>query len=302
MALEKVLPLIVIFLAGYLLKRLGFFKKEDERPVGNAIVYLVAPVAITNAIWSVELEWSLMKLPVIAVIIVTILLFIGYLLARALPLKGKERGSFIISFPSLEGGTIGYAFMFAVFGELGLSRMVLFDFGNAVWEFTVLFFVAYLLGQGDVPRGKAVLHSLKQAFKTPLLWAPFIGLALNLGNVESAFLENLFDLVGVALPALVMVLLALIFEPKELKSFRIPAIAIPLKFAAGFLVGLAMVEAFGLEGIDRTTVLVGATLPTSIMATVFAKQCGLDTKYVANLLVLALPLDVLGVMFLRTYF
>ncbi len=287
MIIEKVAPLFVMFLAAYLLKQGGVLKKEHNDVVGKLIVWLVAPAVITKSLAQATVTPNLLYLPIIAVLGVLSLLAIGYALSYLLNLKGKTRGSFIIAFPTLEGGTVGYAMMFAVFGELGLSRIVLWDFGNALIEFSLIYFVAVLLGKGTGGRA-AVGQSLIQMFKTPLVWAIPVGLLLNFTDVHNQMLYGILDVAGGGLVFLVMTMLALEFEPKS-GSFKLPAITLALQTVSSLAVAFTLVWLFGLTGMERAAVIIGTCLPTSIMGLVFAKENDLDTEFVSNLLALGLP-------------
>lgn len=123
--IEKTLSLIFIFLLGFFLKRKNILEKKDAKIIGRLLINLVVPVVIINSFSKTYLTLDLIYLPISALIIVSFLTILGYLFARILNLKNKTRGAFITAFPTLEGGTIGYAFMLSAFGELGLSRIVL---------------------------------------------------------------------------------------------------------------------------------------------------------------------------------
>lgn len=285
--IEKFLPLAVIFLLGFAAKRIGLLKKEDSATIGTVLINLVIPAAIAGSFAKISLEPKLLALPLIGAGVVLILLLIGYFLSRLLKLESKKCGAFLISFPTLEGGTIGFALMFALFGEAGLSRIALFDFGSAVIEFSLIYSLAVILGGKMADQG-AIASSLKKIIKTPIIWAMFGGVALNaIGVGGNEQFQNVLDAMGVALIPLVMILLGLEFEPKV--RFGLPVFAFTAKLAAGAAVGLGIATLFGFEGLERIAVIVGATLPASIMGVVFAEENGLDTKYIASLIAFSIP-------------
>ena len=296
MILEKTLPLIIIFLIGYFLKRKGVLEKKDSKVFSKLLINLVIPVVIINSFSTINLKGDLIYLPISALIIVSLLTILGYLFAGTLKLKGKTRGAFITAFPTLEGGTIGYAFMLAAFGELGLSRIVLFDFANAIFLFTVVYFISCSFGKSSV--------NLKEPFvkflKTPLVWAIFIGLFLNIVGFQNVFLANLFETIGGGILLLVMLMLGLEFHPK-ISSFKLPALTILLKTSVGLSLGLLVSIIFGLSGIERIAVIIGASLPPSIITLIFSEENNLDTEYVANLLSIALPFSLIFLMGLISF-
>lgn len=269
MILEKTLSLIVIFLIGYFLKRRGVLEKKDAKIFGKLLINLVIPVVIISSFSNINLEASLIYLPISA---------------------------FITVFPILEGGTIGYAFMLAAFGELGLSRIILFDFANAIFLFTVVYFISGSFGKNKI--------NLKESFvkflKTPLIWAIFIGLSLNIIGFQNIFLTNLFETISGSILLLVMLMLGLEFHPK-ISSFKLPALTILLKTSVGLSLGLLISMIFGLTGVERIAVIVGASLPPSIITLIFSEENNLDTEYVASLLSIALPFSLIFLMGLISF-
>ncbi len=293
MVLEKVLPIIVIFIIGFLLKKFKILKKEDSGVLSRLILNIVVPAIIIDAIWSMSFEYSLFFIPLSAIIIVASLLFIGYFSAQVLRLKGKTFASFIITFPTLEIGTIGYAFMLAAFGKIGLSRIVIFDAANIFFEFIVIYTLANILGK----KSSDIFHSISSVFKTPLIWAIILGVLLNISGFRNDFLSNLFGIIGSGTIVLVMLLVALEFEPTK-SSLKLPFLAMLLKAFSGLALGLLVSFLFGLSGLERIAVIVGASLPTSIITIIFAKDNKLDTRYAANLISISLPFSILFIFLL----
>jgi hypothetical protein len=293
MVLEKILPIIVIFIIGFLLKKFKILKKEDSGVLSKLILNLVVPAIIIDAIWSMSFESSLLFIPLSAIIIVASLLFIGYFSAQVFRLKGKIFASFIITFPTLEIGTIGYAFMLAAFGKLGLSRIVIFDAANIFFEFIVIYTLANILGK----KSSDIFQSILSVFKTPLIWAIILGVLLNISGFRSDFLSNLFGMIGSGTIVLVMLLVALEFEPTK-SSLKLPFLAMMLKAFSGLALGLLVSSFFGLSGLERIAVIVGASLPTSIITIIFAKDNRLDTRYAANLISISLPFSILFIFLL----
>ncbi len=290
MVIEKTLPLIVIFLIGFVLKKSGVLKKEDSGVIAQLVVYLVAPAVIAGSLARTELTAGLMSLPIIAVLAVSSLLTIGWLASKVIGLTGKTQGAWIITFPTLEGGTIGYAVMLATFGTLGLSRIVLFDFGNAIFEFTAIYLLAAVLGHRQSEResfGKLLWKTLT----TPLVLAIPAGIGMNLLHVMNPFLLGILDTAGAGLITLVMLMVALEFEPK-VSSFKLPVLMLCLQVPVSIFIAWALTSIFGLHGIERIATFVGICLPTSIMGLVFAKENNLDAEFAANVIALGLPFSL----------
>lgn len=284
MIFEKILPLIIIFLIGLFLKKRGILKKEDSQTFGKLLIYLIVPVIIIDSLSSLTFESKLLYLTVAGFLTVFILTVLGFLFAYILKLKGKTRGSFIITFPTFEGGTIGYAFMLSVFGELGLSRIILFDIANGFFLYTVVYFLSCYLGDGKTNVKSAFLKIIK----TPLIWAIFIGLFLNIIGFQNIIIQNTFDIIGGSVLVFVMLMFALEFEP-SLSSIKLPFLGMILKTTAGLFIGVFLSDLFGFSGIERIAVIVGASLPTSFLTLIYSQENNLDNEYIANLFSISIP-------------
>ncbi|MEK7570640.1 MAG: AEC family transporter [Patescibacteria group bacterium] len=290
MILEKTIPLILLFLIGCLLRRKGIIHKQDAHVISKLLVYVVVPAIIIETFSNIVIEKRLLLLPLASFILLSLLLGSSFLLAKLLRLPEKTKAAFITCFPTLEGGSIGYSFMLAAFGTLGLSRIVLFDLSNIFFIFVISYVLASMLGKrnGSIRAREVII----QLLKTPIIWAPLIGILLNIAGVHIELLKNTLTTAGSGLLLLVMILLGIEFEP-SFSSFKLPLITIAFKTVLGVSIGFLLTILFGFTGVERIAVIVASALPASIITLVFATENDLDVKYTANMLSLGLVFSIL---------
>jgi predicted permease len=286
MALEKTLPILLIFLIGVALKKAGMLRKEDGRMISRLILNVVLPATIINSLSSMVISPSLLLLPLASIAVVVMLLGLGFVLAPILGLQEKTRAAFLISFPTLEVGSIGYAFMVAVYGAGGLALIALFDLGDALFFFLVVPLLASLLGR-PAERFR-VSDALIQFLKNPVLWAYAVGIVLNCFHIQVSLLSNLFSTLSQALLLLIMLLIASEFE-LSFSALTFPVLVMYLKMAVGVTLGLLISLLFGLTGVEQVAVVLGSSLPASLMTVVYAREYELDAQFLASTLSLALP-------------
>src|SRR5579859_3662998 len=289
MALEKTLPILLIFFIGLGLKRMKILRADHAPLISQLILHVVLPATIINSLSTTDLSPRLLLLPASATLVVVTLLGIAFLLAPILGLRGKTRGAFLMAFPTLELGSIGYAFMLAVYGVGGLTLIALFDLGNALFFFTIVSFLASVFGQ-PTERFR-VSDALMKFAKNPVLWAYGVGVAFNLLHVHIGILSQLFATLSQALLLLIMLLMAIEFELK-LAALAFPALAMYLKMAIGVAVGLLVSLLFHLTGVEQMAVILGSSVPASLMTLVYARENELDVKFLASMLSLALPTSI----------
>lgn len=289
MLIEKTLPLLFLFLIGYILKKKAILYKKNGKILGSLLLYIVIPAIVINALSNIPINNSLLILPVIAFIFVSLMLGIGYLLSIIFKLSGKRKSSFIVCFPTLEGGSIGYSFMLIAFGAIGLSKIVVFDLGNSIFLYTIIFPLASFLGES---KNDSLKQHITRFVQNPIIWSLIIGILLDILHIHFILLSNFLSVAGSALLLLVTVLLGLEFE-FSLSSFKLPLLNIILKTFFGLCLGLLLSYVFHLTGIDRIAVLVASTLPPSILNIVLATDYELDVQYTADLLPLAILIGIL---------
>lgn len=289
MALEKTLPILLIFLIGVALKKAGILRKEDGRMISGLILNVVLPATIINSLIGMTISSSLLLLPLASVIVVATLLGLGFALAPILGLQEKTRAAFLISFPTLEVGSIGYAFMVAMYGAGGLALIALFDLGDALFFFLVVPFLASLLGR-PAERFR-VSGALMQFLKNPVLWAYAAGIALNYFHIQLPILSSMFTTLSQALLLLIMLLIACEFN-LSFSGLTFPILVAYIKMTVGVTLGLLISLFFHLTGIEQIAVVLGSSLPASLMTVVYAREYELDAQFLASTLSLALPASI----------
>ena len=286
MALEKTLPILLIFLIGLMLKKAGILRKDDGRMMSGLILNVILPATIINSLSSTSISFRLLLLPLASIAVVVTLLGLGIALAPILGLQGKTRAAFLISFPTLEVGSIGYAFMVAVYGAEGLALIALFDLGDTLFFFLVVPFLASLLGCPT--KSFRISDALVQFLKNPVLWAYAVGIALNCFHIQLPLLSNLFTALSQALLLFIMLLIASEFD-LSFSALTFPVLAMYIKMAVGVTIGLLISLLFGLTGVEQVAVVLSSSLPASLMTVVYAREYELDAQFLASTLSLALP-------------
>lgn len=286
MVIEKVIPLFIIFSITLFLKKKEIFQKKDGQLISKVLANMVVPAMIINAFSNVSFTQNLLVLPILGLVVVIAMLGIGYILSAALRLSGKTRGAFIISFPTLEGGTVGYVLMLAVFGQSGLVPIALFDLGNAICFFCVIFFIAYSLGHD---KGTFKLTTgVSQLLKSPVIGSFLIGILMNILHIHLDAISSVVNAISPAAQLLIMVTLALEFEP-SFSSLQLPILTVLLKTGIGFTLGVGITLLFHITGVEQVAIIIGTSLPSSLLTLMYSSENNLDSQYVANLLSIALP-------------
>lgn len=286
----KIVPVILIFILGYALKRLNILKKGDGDLFLKLVFYITLPALITLSIIKIELQPDFIYLPVAAVLIIFVISSIAFLVGKWLKLPKSTFGTFIIGSTIMNTG-FALPFFIAAYGGEGLARISLFDFGNGLLTFTFVYYLACKYGIN----GASQKTMAKKLFVLPPIWALLIAITLNLTSVSIPSLGNTFlQLIGGLTIPLIMLALGVYFSPKLIKAIPV-FFATFIRMVGGLAVGFIMVQLFDLDGLNRLIVLVGAAAPVGYNTLTFSSLENLDKEFAANLVSFSI---LIGIIFL----
>ncbi|HEY9880493.1 MAG TPA: AEC family transporter [Leptolyngbyaceae cyanobacterium] len=284
MLFAKLLPMLLLCLIGYGLKRSKILEPEDTRTIGKLLTTLAIPAIVIKALATTPLDPNLLYLPLSALVVVAALALIASFCARAWGWDRATAGAFITAFPTLEGGAVGIPLMLLAFGDLGVSRFLLFDLTQGILLFTVIYAVSTWFGKEGIPVKAVILKLLR----TPLVWAIFIGFIFNIFNLDSPAILDFLNLVGSSFLLLILILLGMELQ-LTLPALPLHLAITLLKAICGLGIGWLMATFFGLEGVERAAVIMGAAQPPSLVTILFAKENHLNAKLVTGFVSVAIP-------------
>lgn len=286
--LIQMLPMLLVCGLGWGLRRGDLLTRNDAQTLGKVITYLALPAVILRALATASMTPDFVYLPLAAGLVVLGLTAIAAMLLRALRWDRPQAGALITTFPTFEGGAVGYPLMLLAFGEAGLSRLVLFDLAQAIYLLTVVYALAAWFGQAQISP-KAIATKLT---KTPFFWAIWVGLGANASGLQSPLLLNLLDILANSFVLLVLLLLGMEFQVPRSAVGRYGLLALA-KIGCGLGLGWLATSLFNLTGIERAAVLVGSALPPSLLTLLFAQENQLDSRFTVSFISVAVPLYVL---------
>lgn len=284
----KIVPVILTFAVGYVLKRVGILTKEDGDLFLRLVFYVALPSLIVVSVAAINLETNLLYLPLAAGLIILATSAIAFWIGRLLQLFPPTFGSFLLGSAIMNTGFL-LPFFIAAYGEEGLARMSLFDFGNGLLVYTFLYYIACKFGtNGSGPNVMA-----RKFLASPPIWALLVAIALNMTNFQMPLFASTFfqSVGGITLP-LIMLSLGIYFSPKLVKPAPM-FFAVFIRMILGFALGLVVVKLFHLEGLNRIVVLLGAAAPAGYNTLTFSSLEHLDKEFAASIVSFSILLGIL---------
>ena len=275
----KIIPVVLIFLLGYALKRLNILKKEDGDLFLKVVYYVALPALIIISVADVELRLNFVFLPISAVLTALTTTLISYWTGRILRLPRPSLGTFIIGSTIMN---IGFTlpFFITAYGKQGLARITMFDFGNMAIIFTFVYWLACKHGATGIDQKVMV----KKLLLVPPMWALLIAVLLNLLKIPiPSFINDFLGMVGWMMTPLVMLALGLYFSPRMVRMGPVFS-ATFIRMILGFACGYVLANLFGLEGLNRSIVMIGSAAPVGYTSLTFSYLENLDKEFAASLI------------------
>jgi malate permease and related proteins len=261
----------LLFLAGVLLRRMGWLEARHAAHLLWVVVNVGLPALIMGTLSRVRIDAALLVLPAIASLVMMIAGTSARAAARLLNGPRPTEGALVVSAMAMNLAFV-FPFVLLAWGPEALARTVIFDIGNSVTQWTLVYFVAARYGGG-------VAH-VRAALLRVALAPPFVAIlaAIAVNRLASPVWPSIFDalrLLGQTLTLLVVLAVGLLFEARRLATPEVLA-AVSLRCGLGLAAGTLLSYAFGLDRSLAAVAIVGCAAPVGFGAVVMAQRERLD--------------------------
>lgn len=284
-------PIIGLVIIGFLLRQKQIIHPGDGHVMARLVINTTLPAVIFVSLARADIEpASLIVLALCGAAIPLILHRLAMLLARIMQLKRDIAGVMVLSAMATNIGFFLFPFFLAFYGKEGISRLAAFDVGNSLMANSYAYYVATCYGDR---RACGLGTSLKRVLALPTLWANIFGVAVNLTGFSLPTLAvQVLEPLAAANTPLAMLTLGSFIELR-FPNWKPMLVAVGVRIGAGWLLGQALVLVFGLTGLARTAVSLGAAMPIGVIVLVYASMEGLDVDFAATTISLSILVALL---------
>ena len=281
----KVLPLIMAFFLGVLMRQLKLLHKDHAGIILKLVLACTLPALSLLSILKVQLNLDLIYLPFTAQAMIFLIFGISFQVGKWFKLPQTTFGSFIVGCMIMNTG-FSLPFFMAAFGTEGFARASLFDIGNSFLIFTFIYYMAIKYGDN----GKADKIDWSKFLKLPPLWGLVIGFAIRIFNWQVPDIGmNFLNLVGQPTIPLIMIALGLLFEPR-MKHLGPVLTGVFIRMGLGLLLGWLLTLVLGLHGMTRTIIIASSCTPVGFNTVIFANLENLDREFAASMVSISILL------------
>ena len=276
--LKTILPIFVIILLGWSLRRLDFMQEGFVKPANRLVYYVAIPAMIFREIAEAELlqHFSLVLVAMTLLPLILVALT-GLILVRGIRLQRCRVGSFLQC--SFHGnlGYIGLAVAFYFLGDQGFTRAsILAGFVMLLQNFLAV--VALSRFNKEPDQKISTLSLARRVLLNPVIISAMAGMGFSLARLELPVILNrsLKILSGMALPLALLVIGTSISFAQMREQLRLTVLIGVLKLLILPATGLILFHLLKLDRIEYLPALILLASPTATVSYVMASEMAGD--------------------------
>ncbi|GEM_PF-2651619 len=273
--LEIVLPLFLIILLGYLIRRVKLLAPSYADASSRLLFYVLLPLLYGQDLWNTDLSQGYpASLALILILGTTFTAAAGWGAARLLRLDEKQTPSFIQSAFHGNFGYIGYALLQRLFK--GIPTTVSLSFIVTITLINLYASIVYTHGAKTQSLHKRIFSVFKRVVTNPLIIGLAAGFVLNLFKVpQPKLVSSTLGMVTATASPLALLSIGLAFDIKGQKRFfKIASVLSFVKLVLSPLLGLALAFALKMPIQETLIIFVIFGTPTALSARAVDQELG----------------------------
>src|SRR5436190_6586943 len=272
---SDILPIFAIAGAGFLLARHAGI---DVKMLSRVVFYSPLPcLAFRMLVTSSASGPNVARLMLAAVLIMSAMGLVGYVVAKGLGLDGKTLRAFLMVVMFSNGGNYGLPVVKFAFGPEALTYGTIFFLTGSVTTYVAGAFFA------GSHRGK-IAGALEKVWKMPSLYGLALALIVRWAGspVPEAIMRPIDMLSDAALPVMVLVLGMQLERAVWPARPRIVILAVGISLLVAPLVALGLSGLLGLTGPAKQSAVILASMPVAVITTILALEFELAPEFVTS--------------------
>ncbi|WP_082233315.1 AEC family transporter [Halobacillus massiliensis] len=286
--IEVVLPVILIFFAGYLLQK---FKKLEVKSISTVVVYILLPCLVFETFYEAEFNQEYMMMIAFSILLLLSILVINKVFTRFARYSTSVESGLILSTAFMNAGNYGTPIVLFAFGEQGFVYAVSF---MVIQQIVMNFFGVYYAAKGTAGFWLAVQTVLKM----PPTYAVIIALAAKFTNVPvSDNLLSSIGLLGQAAIPVVMVLLGMQLANITIKQLDWGKVtyASLLRLVVSPFIAWGLTTVLPMNGLMASVLIMAAAMPSAATTTMYAVQFDAKPDLVSSITLITTLLSIMTI-------
>lgn len=277
---QNILPVLLVALFGYLLQRR---LRLHVATLSSVVFNILSPCLVFSSLAGSKLPVTeLAGLAAFSAVNILAMGVMAFLVARLMKLTRIETTAFMIVIMFVNGGNYGLTLLQLRYGDVGLSRGIVYYVTSTVMVYTVGVLIASMgrVGWRD---------TMKRMARLPAVYAALLALvaySIDL-PIPAPIMSGITIAGNGAIPVMLLVLGMQIAEMKPDDGSRIVWPAVGLRLLVGPIVGMGIAFLVGLQGVGRSAMIIESAMPAAVINLILATEFGLPASTVARIVVIS---------------
>jgi len=276
---------VLLFISiGYLARQFKLLDLDIGKKIIKFLFTIPLPILVFSSFASNPIETQFLSLPLIACLITISLMAISYLVGKALKYDRKTLGTLMTASGISSTLLFALPFIAAFYGPEQTRYLFLYDFGNGLMAWTLVYYWAGRMGN---KHGLKISDSIKIFLKNPMIWALVLGVIVALSGLAlPPVVKNIANQMGGFTNPLILCCVGIFlnlnfFKQKE----NLAKILLGMALVMGVSIGLAftLTALLGITGIVQKIVLICGLAPAGTLTVAFSAEHDLNTEYASAL-------------------
>jgi len=291
---QILLSVFSLIFIGYISKSFKIIDEDFAKKTIKFLFFLPLPFLVFLSFTTTKLDLSLGIYPLISIAIQSILIAVSFIIGKLLKFNNKTIGTLIAAAGITSTLVFALPFIQAFYGIENLKYLFMYDFGNGLMAWTVVYLITGYLGN---KKQLGIKKGILSFVKNPMIFALFFGIMFGILNIQlpQIFSQLKTTLSGFINPLLFVAIGILL----DFKYFTSRENLSKLFLSAGIVMGISAILAYiftsflDITGIGQKVILVSAVSPAAALAVAFSIEHDLDHKFASALVAFTMVLGII---------
>ena len=286
--IQVVLPVLLVFGAGYLLQKLA---KLDLKSVSTVALYIMLPCLVFKTFYNADLNGEYVMMLLFSALLLVSILVINKVVAKVKGYDASMESGLILSTAFMNSGNYGAPIILFAFGEAGFVYSVSFLVLQAI---IMNFFGVYYAARGKAGLRMAIVSVLKM----PPTYAVIAALIMNLGSIKMpGNLMSSVELLANASIPMVMVVLGMQLAGISIKNMDWSKVSYAsiVRLIASPAIAFVLTLFLPMSDLMASVLVVSAAMPSAATTTIYAVQFDSKPELVSSITLMTTLLSVITI-------
>lgn len=292
--LQIIISVFSLIFIGYFSKAKKIIDEDFARKAIKFLFFLPLPLLVFLSFASTKFDYTLSVYPIISIVISCLLIGISYITGKTLKFSNKTIGTLIAA--SGISATLVFALPFiqAFYGVENLKYLFMYDLGNGLMAWTVVYLIAGSFGN---KKELGIKKGILSFVKNPMIFALILGIIVGIAGFQppvavTNFKTTLSQFINPLLFVSIGVLL-------NFSYFLNKKNLLQLFLSAGIIMGVSVLLAylfttlFSISGVGQKVILIAAASPAAALAVAFSVEHDLDLPFASALVAFTMAIGVI---------